>query len=93
MADEKTEASVVCPDCGRPRAGEVTGLIHTHCFAGPSGDWLGKSMCRNNTITKLRAEVEALRARVAELDLSERRMAEAYQHEFNAHQRTLESRK
>jgi hypothetical protein len=61
-------ASEVCPDCGRPIADRsgTGGSLETHCFGHRDGDALGQRLCRDNTIAKLRAEVESLRARVAE---------------------------
>ncbi len=59
MADEKTEASAVCSDCAKR-------FMRNYADATGCDRFRGHSKCAESTIAKLRAEVEAFRARVAE---------------------------
>ncbi len=68
--DDKPGASVVCPDCGRPRVAtwrDVTSGWLT-CYAHLHGASVGVFQCRETELLMRRTEVEALRARVAKLE-------------------------
>ena len=51
-----------CPDCGRPFVIAHEGAIETHCLANRKDDFLGRVMCKDNTIARLRLELAAAKA-------------------------------